>query len=451
MKPLRHLIKEMSVIFFIIIQIIIFFNIWEHYEVNTYFRNINKAWAIIGSYVIQNLILSKMFGAYDVGKRRTIDILFGQYMTVTICDVLAYLQLCMLKDYPYMYSIKVLGLITIVNCIVMTVGVLMLRMIYYLMSPLQSAILVTTNDKSLRNDLSHNKLNKRIRIDKVVIYNKHDEEIKQLKKQLNDYEVVIIDDIPPYMRNNILKYCFENNKKCYAKPKVSDVLVRGATITRLCYNSMLMYDNPKITFWQSGLKRIFDIVFASIALVFLLPLFLVVAIGIKLTDGGPVFYTQNRYTKDKKIFKIYKFRSMYVNNPNSSCLARKNDSRITPIGVVLRRLHIDELPQVINIIKGDMSIVGPRPDMIEIYTLYKDSYPEYEYRLKMKAGLTGYAQIYGKYNTSPQDKLKFDMIYICNYSFMLDLKLILLTLKVMFAKDTSEGIEEDKTNALKEQ
>ena len=450
LKPLRHLIKELSVILFLIIQIIIFFNVWKHYEVNTYFRNIDKAWAIIGSYAIQNIILSKMFGAYDVGKKRTIDILFGQYMKLIICDSLAYLQLCMLHNYPYMYSIKVLGLITIINCLIMTIGILILRAIYYLLSPIQSAILITTNDDSLMKDLSHNKLNKRIKIDKIVRFNKNDLEIKQLKNQLKDYNVVIVDDIPPFMRNNILKYCYETNKKCYAKPKVSDVLIRSATITRLCYNSMLMYDDPSITFWQAVLKRTFDVVCSAIALVFLIPLFIIVGIIIKLTDGGPIFYVQNRYTKDKKVFKIYKFRSMYVNNQNSACLATKNDKRITPIGSILRRTHIDELPQVINILKGDMSIVGPRPDMLEIYEVYKDSYPEYDYRLKMKAGLTGYAQIYGKYNTSPQDKLKFDMIYICNYSFMLDIKLILLTFKVMFAKDTSEGLEEGKTNALKD-
>jgi lipopolysaccharide/colanic/teichoic acid biosynthesis glycosyltransferase len=212
---------------------------------------------------------------------------------------------------------------------------------------------------------------------------------------------------------------------------------------------MLMYDIKKLSFFQLIIKRTMDIVLSLIAIILLIPLFIIVSILIKATDGGPIFYTQDRYTINGNIFKIYKFRSMYIQKTKDVQMTTKNDKRVTPIGAIIRRTHIDELPQLFNIIKGDMSIVGPRPEMKQLYDTYVEKYPEYRYRLKMKAGLTGYAQIYGKYNTNPEDKLKFDLLYICNYSIWLDIKLILLTFKVVFAKDTSEGIEEGKTNALK--
>ena len=182
----------------------------------------------------------------------------------------------------------------------------------------------------------------------------------------------------------------------------------------------------------------------------LMPFFLIIAIIIKLTDGGPVLYRQPRLTLNGEIFQIYKFRSMYMNSEeNGAQLARKGDDRITPIGRVLRALHFDEFPQLINIIKGDMSIVGPRPERPEIAEQYKEIIPEFNFRLKVKAGLTGYAQVYGKYNTTPYDKLKLDLTYIENYSLWLDIKLVLLTFKILFQKENTEGIDANQITAVR--
>ena len=199
------------------------------------------------------------------------------------------------------------------------------------------------------------------------------------------------------------------------------------------------------------LKRLTDIVVSFTALIILSPLMLIIAIFIKLYDGGSVFYKQLRLTKDGKMFMIYKFRSMR-NDENdkgrNARLASKTDSRITPVGKVIRNLHFDELPQLMNVLKGDMSLVGPRPERPEIFLKYEKSIPQFDFRLKVKAGLTGYAQVYGKYNTSPIDKLKMDLTYIQQYSYWLDIKLMLLTLKIMFRKENSEGIDDKKLTAL---
>jgi lipopolysaccharide/colanic/teichoic acid biosynthesis glycosyltransferase len=129
-------------------------------------------------------------------------------------------------------------------------------------------------------------------------------------------------------------------------------------------------------------------------------------------------------------------------------LASLNDERITPLGKILRATHVDELPQLINILKGDMSLVGPRPERPDIAKLYEENIPEFSYRLKVKAGLSGYAQVFGQYNTTPADKLKLDLFYIENYSFIRDLHIILLTVKIMFMKEKSEGITHDGISAL---
>lgn len=454
-RSLKYLIKDILIVIFTIIQIVVFFYIWRHYQVQTLFNNKDKVWAIVSSYTILLLLFSKFFGVYNIGHKRLIDIIFGQFLTIALSNTLIYLQLSMIKNWPYFYSIKVLGLITIVNFIIMAFASCLMESIYYLMTPIVDAVLITADDNHLEHDLMNNRLDKRFVIKKVIKTSNLSEaeillEEKNITDEIRNYEVVIIDDIfPPLLRNNILKFCFENNKKVYSKSKISDILIRSADITNLCYNSMMVWNAKTITTEQAIIKRLFDIVISSIALIILSPLFLLIALIIKLTDGGPVFFKQQRYTKDAKIFTIYKFRSMYVQPKGQVQMTTKNDKRITPIGAILRRSHFDELPQLINILKGDMSLVGPRPEMQELYDTYCEKYPEFRYRLKVKAGLTGYAQVYGKYNTTPQDKLKFDLLYIANFSILLDLKLILLTIRVMFKKDTSEGIDENKKNALK--
>ena len=193
------------------------------------------------------------------------------------------------------------------------------------------------------------------------------------------------------------------------------------------------------------MKRIEDIVVAILMLVLFSPIFLFAAIGIKCTDGGPVFYKQDRLTMDGKLFQIYKFRTMVVNAEKLSgpILASDRDPRILPIGRFLRATRLDELPQILNILKGEMSLVGPRPERPELAAEIEKNIPEFSYRLKVKAGLTGYAQVYGKYNTTAYDKLKLDLMYIRKYSLLLDLKLIIMTPKIMLLKESTEGVTPD--------
>ena len=181
-----------------------------------------------------------------------------------------------------------------------------------------------------------------------------------------------------------------------------------------------------------------------IGIVIASPFMLIIALAVKLYDGGPVFYKQERLTRDEKPFMIYKFRSMSMDSEkNGARLAAKGDKRVTPVGKIIRNIHFDELPQLFNILKGDMSMVGPRPERQVIADQYAEEIPEFVFRTKVKAGLTGYAQVYGKYNTTPYDKLKLDLTYIRNYSVLEDLKLIIMTPKIMLMKESTEGVKEE--------
>ncbi len=206
---------------------------------------------------------------------------------------------------------------------------------------------------------------------------------------------------------------------------------------------LLLSRNEGMTIEQLFIKRLVDIVGALIGIVIASPLFLIISVLISLTDKGPIFFKQARLTRDDKVFYIYKFRTMIqeAEKDGVARLAEEGDSRILPIGHFLRRTRLDELPQLFNILRGEMSLVGPRPERPELVEEILKDIPEFTYRTKVKAGLTGYAQIYGKYNTTAYDKLKLDLTYIRNYSFLLDLKLIFMTPKIMFMKEATEGVQ----------
>lgn len=264
---------------------------------------------------------------------------------------------------------------------------------------------------------------------------------------------MVLWDIPTKERNLLLKFCYSRSLRVYIMPKIPDVLIKGADQMHLFDTPILLIREYSIKIEQRAIKRLIDIVFSLLLIILTSPIMLVTAIIIKCYDGGPVLYKQVRCTIYQKEFKIMKFRSMRVDAEKDGVarLASRNDSRITPIGKFIRSCRIDELPQLFNILCGDMSFIGPRPERPEIIRQYMEDMPEFAYRMKVKAGLAGYAQVYGKYNTTPYDKLKLDLTYIQNYSVWLDIKLMLLTLKILFTPESTEGVEENQITAMKEE
>ena len=264
--------------------------------------------------------------------------------------------------------------------------------------------------------------------------------LERIIKLAESYDGVIIGDIPARARNQLMKLCYSKNIRSYTVPKISDILLRTSVELNIFDSPLYLSRNDGGLAWdQAVVKRLED---------------LIIAFLIWNTDKGPVFYTQNRLTKDGKVFRIYKFRTMIVDAEKKSgpVKAGEKDPRILPVGRFLRATRMDELPQLLNIMKGDMSLVGPRPERPELARVITKNIPEFEYRLKVKAGLTGYAQVHGRYCTTSYDKLKLDLTYIRNYSIWLDLKLILMTPKVLLMKESTDGFEEGlwEDPALKE-
>lgn len=272
------------------------------------------------------------------------------------------------------------------------------------------------------------------------------------RRQENWFTAVLLHDISSPMRNDILKFCYQYNLQTYLLPKISDVLIRSAEDVEIFDSPILCVKEYGMTYGQGVVKRGLDIIFSALGIVLTSPVMLITAIAIKAHDKGPVFFTQERCTKNRKKFRIYKFRSMVVDAEKDGVarLATEKDDRITPVGRFIRKTRIDELPQFFNILKGDMSIVGPRPERPEIIEEYMREFPEFVFRMKAKAGLTGYAQVYGKYNTTAYDKLKLDLWYVQRYSLWLDVRLVLMTIKILFMKESTEGLEEGERIASSE-
>ena len=267
---------------------------------------------------------------------------------------------------------------------------------------------------------------------------------ESITKEMCNYDAVFLCDIHSPLRNRLVKYCYANGIRSYITPKISDIIIRSSENIHMFDTPLLLSRNNGLSFEQKLVKRFMDIVISLVMLVITSPFMLVTAVAIKLYDGGPVFFRQKRCTINGREFYIHKFRSMIVNAEKEGEVipATDDDERITPVGKVIRKTRLDELPQFIDILKGDMSVVGPRPERVEHVEMYTREIPEFSYRLKVKGGLTGYAQIYGKYNTTAYDKLKLDLMYIQNYSLLLDLKLIIMTVKIIFVKESTEGFED---------
>lgn len=277
---------------------------------------------------------------------------------------------------------------------------------------------------------------------------------EDIKRKIRDNQSIFFIETPKQERDNLLTYCYKHNKDIYINPDISDIIIKSS-------NSFLLDDtmtfsnlNSSMSFEQLVIKRIGDIVFSSILIVLSSPIMLICSLLIKCHDKGPILYKQNRLTKGGREFNLLKFRSMIVNaeKETGATIAKENDERITKIGKFLRRFRLDELPQLFNIFKGDMSVVGPRPERIEIAEEYEKDLPEFRYRLKVKAGLTGLAQIMSKYNTVPKDKLILDLVYIQQYSLWLDIKLILQTMIVFLKSDSTQGsklIDKDSIEFVK--
>ena len=414
--------------------------------------NVGIIWAFFrrGNYLIFTLyfvlqyVLSRIYGALKIDLYRVSDIVYSQGITTLLVDAIMYAIMSLVAR--KMVAVAPVLILFLVQMGIILIWAYLAAFVYRKLYPPYRLVIVYSyhSATSLVRKMS-------ARDDRFIICEavNIDEGYDYIKQRINEYDGAIICDIPGSLRNDILKYCYDNGKRTYVTPKVSDIIIRSGENLHVFDTPLLLCRNSGLTFEQKVLKRIVDVFLSVLALILTSPFMLLTAILIKAHDHGPVFYKQARVTQDGKVFDIIKFRSMIPNAEadGKSRPAVSDDERITPVGRVIRAIRFDEMPQIFNILKGDMSIVGPRPERVEHVEKYTAEFPEFAYRLKVKAGLTGYAQVYGKYNTTAYDKLKLDLFYIENYSLRTDLRLIFMTIKVLFMKESTEGFDKQDDSA----
>lgn len=434
--------------FVILAQAAVFAYVWYDYYRGLIFEPFWRKgnWALIALYALIDTLFSRLYGGLKVGYLKRIDVFYSLTLATICTNIVAYFQITMINR--WFLPVGPMLEMTAVQIVIIILWIWGSRWLYSRIYRARK-LLVIYGDRDPGDVIQ--KMNSRkdkYNISGKVHVDKGEETIHKLMQK---YDGVIIWDLPSQIRNRYLKYCFSHSIRCYLSPKISDVILTGSERIHLFDTPLLVAKNMGLTVDQRFAKRILDIAVSLAGIVVSSPFMLVIAVLIKSYDGGPVFYFQDRLTVNGKTFKICKFRSMCVDSEkNGARLASKHDSRITPVGGVLRKLHLDELPQLFNVLSGDMSMVGPRPERECIMREYQQELPEFDYRLKVKAGLTGYAQVYGKYNTTPYDKLKLDLYYIENYSFLLDIKLLFMTVKIFFQKEVSEGVDDVQRNALRD-
>ena len=442
----KRILKFGSAAVILLIEVGLYWLLWQLYLNNIIEERFWRRgiWLLSALYGVLLVFFLQTYGGLKIGYLKRGNIIYSHILSLFIVNAIGYFILALI-DKRFHSPVSFI-LLTVVDGIIVCIWVFLFQWIYGVLFPPRRLLVVY----GVRPVFS---IMEKIgaRDDKYVIGGSIsiDEGINKIMAKAKEFEGIVVGDVPSHDRNLILKKCYDSSIRVYMIPKISDILVRSSTNLNLFDTPILLSKNEGLQIDQMVVKRFIDIVVSLIGIMLTSPLFVMFGAAIHLADRGPIFYTQTRLTIDGKLFKIYKFRTMRVDAEKDGVarLAGEADDRITDVGKILRATRLDELPQLFNIIKGEMSLVGPRPERPEIAAEYMEDLPEFAMRLKMKAGLTGYAQVHGKYNTTPYDKLKLDLHYIRNYSLFMDLILIVLTPKVLFMKESTEGVGEGEINA----
>ncbi|KNY26830.1 sugar transferase [Pseudobacteroides cellulosolvens] len=407
------------------------------------FINIKPYFEVIPLVALASFIFFSVYGVFKCGEKPFIDTIFSVVLSAFFVDLSSVAMIFFVKGF------NVPRITFVIAFIFQIVLLLIWKMVVFKTFPIFNkpkdvAIIGVGEEtlavaiKALEKGLSRLKVKCLINIEKDFC----NDEIQNVDA------VIISPELSNIQKEEILTKCMALNKNVYIIPELFEIAMFNARLTQFDDLPVFCVDKLGLSVEQQLIKRITDIIISLICIIISLPIMLLTYIIIKLYDGGPVIFSQERTTRWNKEFNLYKFRTMVINAEQMTgpVLASERDPRITPIGAFLRATRIDELPQFFNVLKGEMSIVGPRPERKFFIDQFTKDIPNFEYRLAVKAGITGLAQVMGKYTTTPRDKLRFDLLYIKNYSILMDLKIFFQTIKIMFMKAASKGFSEDKLN-----
>ena len=401
-------------------------------------------WVVVALYAVLYMIFGRVYGGFWISLNRISESVYSQALAVMMTSGIMYVVTVLLeRQLPSIWPVLAAFAVQLVLSGLWSMAA---HVAYYILFPATKTIIVYDERQGMEKLIQDYGFEKKFTVIKTL---KVEQCIANIDL-LHNAQTVFVSGVHSHERNVILKYCVEHGIMMYLVPRIGDVLMSGAQQMHMFHLPMLRVGRYNPCPWHTIAKRTFDVVSAGALFLVISPLMLITAIAIK-TDGGPVFYKQRRLTQDGKEFDVLKFRSMRVDAEKDG-VARLStgdkDDRITKVGHFIRKVRIDELPQLLNIIGGSMSVVGPRPERPEIASQYVKEMPEFSLRLQAKAGLTGYAQVYGKYNTTPYDKLQMDLMYISNPSFWEDLRIIFATIKILFVPESTEGVAEGQKTAM---
>lgn len=401
-------------------------------------------WVVVALYAVLYMIFGRVYGGFWISLNRISESVYSQALAVMMTSGIMYVVTFLLeRQLPNIWPVIAAFPVQLVLSGLWSMAA---HVAYYILFPATKTIIVYDERQGMEKLIQDYGFEKKFTLIKTLTV----EQCIANIDLLHNAQTVFVSGVHSHERNIILKYCVEHGIMMYLVPRIGDVLMSGAQQMHMFHLPMLRVGRYNPSPWHTIAKRTFDVVSAGALFLVISPLMLITAIAIK-TDGGPVFYKQRRLTQDGKEFDVLKFRSMRVDAEKDG-VARLStgdkDDRITKVGRFIRKVRIDELPQLLNIIGGSMSVVGPRPERPEIASQYVKEMPEFSLRLQAKAGLTGYAQVYGKYNTTPYDKLQMDLMYISNPSFWEDLRIIFATIKILFVPESTEGVAEGQKTAM---
>lgn len=440
MKFIRKIQKSIIFLIKILMFICLFIGFFGPYfpSMTEHLFKLNRVSLITAStFAVLGIAFIQIYGGFAIGKKKSKEITYTVFLAALMTDLITYMQMCiMVKE---VLSVWTLVLTIAIHYVIVFVFSRFGNFIYFKINPPEKCVVFYNPEVTLLPACLKKigKYKKQFRVTEIV-----DCMIEDYRAVIRKNDSVFLFDVPVAKKAELIDYCYKRSKNIYSLPELEDVVINHSRQMMVDDMVMLATTQSELSFEQKFIKRTVDILLSGIGLIVASPIMLIEAIAIKLEDHGPILFKQDRITKNGKMFKVLKFRTMIVNADKlSTRLAGDDDERITKVGKVLRKLRIDELPQLLNIFFGDMSIVGPRPEQIVYVEKFVEMYPEFKYRHRVKAGLTGLAQIVGKYNTSPKDKLMLDLMYIEKYSIWLDFKLMFQTLIVLFKSDSVEGVD----------
>ncbi len=451
-SKLRKLENSIVFLLKLLMHMLLFWSFYGLYAIkNWQLLNISRtSGVVIAAYLVSAYMFANIYGRYDIGKRKSKPIMHSLILTMVFTDILSMLMLSVMNTNERnnttfeLEQPSLLLLIFLVQFLIIFIFTYGGNKLYFTLFDPENCIVITSSQRSLNEIIRGIKKYKlQYKVTKVADY--RDE---KLKEYISERDTVFIYDVPVKERTSIVEYCYQNMKNVFFNPDMHDVIETNSRHVILDDVSMLGNISKGLTLEQKIIKRVTDIVMSIAALIVTSPIMLIAAIAIKIEDGGSIIFKQNRATQGGKIFSVYKLRTMREDVENYSVI--EDDIRVTKVGRFLRKYRIDEIPQFVNVLKGDMSVVGPRPEMLANIFNYTSVLPEFEYRLRVKAGITGYAQIAGKYNTSPKDKLILDLMYIEEYSLWLDIKLLFQTALVILKKDSTEAFKKEEDYIFEE-